>query len=108
MIHELRIYHCMPGRVRDLSRRFETITLGMFARHGFRPLGFWTVAVGESNHDFHYMLGWENMGELERKWAVFMADPDWLKARAETEKDGPLIASITTRLLVPTAYSALK
>ena len=29
MIHELRIYHAMPGRLPDISRRFETITLIM-------------------------------------------------------------------------------
>jgi hypothetical protein len=30
MIHELRIYHCMPGRLPDLHKRFETVTLKLF------------------------------------------------------------------------------
>ena len=27
MIHELRVYNCVSGRLPDLVRRFETITL---------------------------------------------------------------------------------
>jgi len=29
MLYQLRIYHCAPGRLPDLNRRFETITLDM-------------------------------------------------------------------------------
>ena len=27
MIYELRVYHCVPGRLPDLLKRFDTITL---------------------------------------------------------------------------------
>jgi hypothetical protein len=30
MIHELRIYHCVPGRLPNLLKRFETITLELW------------------------------------------------------------------------------
>ena len=33
MIHELRIYHATPGRLPDLSKRFETITLKLWEKH---------------------------------------------------------------------------
>ena len=34
MIHELRVYHVMPGRLPDLNKRFETITLKIWQKHG--------------------------------------------------------------------------
>ncbi|MCX7158831.1 MAG: NIPSNAP family protein, partial [Proteobacteria bacterium] len=37
MIHELRIYKCMPGRLPELNKRFETVTLKLWEKHGFRP-----------------------------------------------------------------------
>ncbi len=37
-----------------------------------------------------------------------MNDPDWQKARADSEKDGPIIASLSSQILTPTAFSALK
>ena len=108
MIYEMRIYHCLPGRLPDLNKRFETATLKIWERHGIRPVGFWTVLVGSSNQDLVYMLEWKDMAERERIWNGFMADPEWLQKRAETEKNGPIIASIDNSFLAPTAYSKLK
>ena len=108
MIHELRIYHCTPGRLPDLNRRFETITLKIWERFGIRPIGFWTVLIGESNHDLYYLLEWKNLAEREEKIGAFSTDPEWLAARAETEKNGPLITHITNYMLSPTAYSKIQ
>ncbi len=33
MIYELRIYHCVSGRLPALLKRFETITLGIWERN---------------------------------------------------------------------------
>jgi hypothetical protein len=32
MIHELRVLHCVPGRLSALLRRFETDTLRLFEK----------------------------------------------------------------------------
>ena len=53
MIYELRVYRCMPGRLPDLNKRFETVTLKMWEKHGFRQVGFWTTVIGESNQELH-------------------------------------------------------
>ena len=108
MIHELRIYRCMPGRLPDLNKRFEGVTLKLWDKHGFRPVGFWTTVIGQSNQDLTYLLEWKDLAERERRWAGFMADADWLKARAESEKNGPIVANITSSILAPTAFSKLR
>lgn len=108
MIYELRVYHCVPGRLPALLKRFNDITLAIWARHGIRQAGFWTVEIGQSNHDFHYLLAWESMAERERVWAGFMADPEWQAKRAETEKDGPIVGSVTNAFLRPTNFSSVQ
>jgi NIPSNAP protein len=108
MMYELRVYRCMPGRLPDLNKRFETVTLKLWEKHGIRQVGFWTTMVGESNQELHYMLEWKDMAERERVFAGFMGDPDWHKARAETEKNGPIVANIHNTFLSPTAYSKMK
>ncbi len=108
MIYELRVYHCVPGRLPDLLKRFETVTLKIWEKHGIRQAGFWTTLVGESNQDLHYLLEWKDLAERERLWGAFMSDPEWLKARAETEKNGPIVANIVNRILAPTAFSRIK
>lgn len=108
MIHELRIYHCAPGRLPALLRRFETITLAIWKRHGIRQAGFWTVAIGDSNQDLYYLLEWESLAEREKKWTAFMSDPEWLEKRAETERDGPILTSISNLMLQPTTFSSVR
>ena len=108
MIYEMRVYHCLPGRLPALLKRFETITLDIWKRHGIRQAGFWTVLVGESNQDLVYLLAWDSMAERERIWGGFMSDPEWIAKRAETERDGQIVASITNSFLQPTSFSAVR
>ena len=108
MIYELRIYSCLPGRLPALLKRFEDHTLKIWEGYGIRQVGFWTVLIGEGNHDLHYLLAWESMAEREKVWTAFLADPAWIKARDDSEKDGLIIANIKSSFLKPTAFSAVK
>jgi hypothetical protein len=108
MLHELRIYRCMPGRLPDVVRRFETITLALWERHGIRQVGFWTVAIGDNNQDLYYLLEWESLAERESRWGAFAADPEWVKARAASEEAGPIVESIANTILAPTRFSGLR
>ena len=105
MLHELRIYRCLPTRLPALLKRFENDTLKFWDKHGIRQLGFWTVQVGENNNDLIYMLEWDSLAEREKRWNAFSTDPGWIAARAESERDGPIVASISNQILMPTAFS---
>ena len=108
MVYEMRIYRCLPGRLPNLLKRFETITLKLWDKHGIRQAGFWTTVVGESNMDLTYLLQWESLAERETKWAAFQSDPDWIAARAETEKDGQIVSNIVNQILQPTRFSSVQ
>jgi hypothetical protein len=108
MIYELRTYHCVPGRMPAILKRFDTVTCRLFEKHGIKQVGFWTVAIGQSSSDLVYMLQWESMADRDAKFAAFAADPEWIEARTESEADGPIVASITNAILHPTAFSALR
>lgn len=108
MLHELRVYRCVPGRLPALLKRFETITLKLWDKHGIRQAGFWTTVIGDNNQDLHYLLAWESLAEREAKWTAFQNDPEWIAQRAETEKDGAIVAQVTNMILQPTAFSAVR
>ncbi|HEY0034186.1 MAG TPA: NIPSNAP family protein [Devosia sp.] len=108
MIYEMRIYDCLPGRLPALLQRFSDHTLKLWDKHGIRQAGFFTTVVGQNSQRLTYFIAWENLGERETKWAAFGRDPDWLKARDESEKDGPIIANIINELLAPTAFSSVR
>jgi hypothetical protein len=108
MIYESRVYRCIPGRLPALLKRFETVTLELFEKHGIRPAGFFTTLIGESNQELTYFLAWESLAERETKWNAFQSDPAWIDARAKSEADGQIIHNITSQLLVPTAFSTVQ
>ncbi len=108
MIHELRIYHCVPGKLPNLLKLFETITLELWKKHGIRQAGFGTVMIGPSNLDLYYLIEWESLAEREAKWGAFASDPEWIAKRAETERDGPIVASLENYILQPTSFSAVR
>ena len=108
MIYELRIYRAMPGRMPALLKRFETKTTGIWERMDIRQVGFWTTMIGPSHLELVYLLAWESLEERQRKWALFQADPEWLLAWAESEKDGIIVGNVASSFVSPTKFSALQ
>jgi hypothetical protein len=108
MIYEMRVYRCLPGRLPALIKRFDTITLKLWEKHGIKQAGFFTTLIGESNQELTYMLAWESLADREKKWNAFQSDQEWITARAKTEEDGQIVANIVNQFLVPTSFSSVK
>ncbi len=103
-VHELRIYDAMPGKIQALHDRFANHTIGLFEKHGIHNVAYWVEDVGTSNR-LVYMLGYPGLGEREKSWSAFQADPAWQKARAESEVNGPLVRVSRHSILRLTPYS---
>ena len=76
--------------------------------YGIEQVGFWTGASGDSNQTLYYFLKWESLADREKKWTAFQADPEWISARAETEKNGAIVARVENQILQPTGFSSVK
>ena len=107
MIYEIRSYEIVPGRMPAMHARFQNHTMEFFRRHGIAVVGFWEAMIGVSNV-LHYIVRFDDLGHRERAWAAFMADPDWVRVRAESEKDGPIVARIRSEIWRPAAYSPMQ
>ena len=107
MIYELRSYEVVPGRMPNLNARFQNHTLGFFDKHSIKVVGFWEALVGTSNV-LHYLLAFDDLGHRERAWAAFQADEGWIKARADSEKDGPIVAKVRNEIWRPSTYSPMQ
>jgi hypothetical protein len=107
MIYELRSYEVVPGRMPAMNARFRDHTCGLFERHGIKVIGFWEAVIGQSNV-LHYLLSFENLAHRESAWAAFQSDETWLKVRAESEKDGPIVARVRNEIWRPSDYSPMQ
>ncbi len=107
MLYELRVYDIPPLRMKDINDRFANHTTRIWKRLGIRPIGFWQNVIDPSNI-LTYILAWESLEEREEKWAAFTSDPEWLKVREETSKNGPIVLRATNTFMQPTPYSAIQ
>jgi hypothetical protein len=106
VFYEFRTYTCAPGKLPAALKRFETVTMPLFQKHAIRRITpVFTVAVGADNTQIKYVLQWESHEQRDRAWAAFRADPDWQKALAETDKDGPLVVKIANEILAGAPFS---
>ena len=103
-VQELRVYDAMPGKLPALHDRFSNHTMHLFEKHGIENVAYWTEVVGTSNR-LVYMLGYPSVGDREKGWAALGADPEWQKARAKSEEDGPLVRESRHSIIRLTPYS---
>ena len=107
MIYELRTYLIPPGRMPDILERFRSKTLGIFARHGFDVVGFWTVD-DPTEREMIYLVRWDSAEASQQGWAAFRADEEWLETRRVTEANGAIVDEVIEKSMVATDFSPMK
>ncbi len=107
MIYEWRVYEVVPGKMPNMVRRFGEVTDALFKKHGIDVVGYWTTTIG-ANDQFVYMLHFESFEHRQKAWSSFQADPEWQQKRAESVKDGEIVARVTNSILTPTRFSPLQ
>ena len=58
-----------------------------------------------SQNTLIYVLAHRDRRAAEASWKAFRADPEWQKARAASEANGPVTTKTESMFLTPTAYS---
>jgi hypothetical protein len=108
-IFEMRTYTAADGKMDALHKRFREHTNGLFMKHGITIIGFWTPTEGETaKNTLVYILAYPDKAAREKDWQEFQADPDWVKAKADSEKDGKLVDKVVSVFMAPTDYSPMK
>jgi hypothetical protein len=104
-VYEMRVYYAAPGKLDALHARFKDHTMKLFEKHGITNVGYF-VPVGENkDNKLVYWISSPSKEAHTKAWKEFMADPDWKKAWAESEKDGKLVNKYESTFLTATDYS---
>lgn len=108
-VFEMRTYYAKKGKMKALHARFRDHTCALFKKHGMTLIGFWSPTdADEADKKMVYILAYPSKSAADKAWANFRADPDWKKAKDESEKDGVLVDKVESVYLNPTDYSPLK
>jgi hypothetical protein len=108
-VYEMRTYTATEGKLDAVNARFRDHTTRIFARHNMKSVGYWTPLEGPTaGSTLVYIIEHPSREEARKNWAAFSADPEWQKAKAESEAAGKIVAKAESVFLVPTDYSPIK
>jgi len=108
-VYEARIYKANPGKLEALHARFRDHTCALFKKHGIEVIGYWTPCTGDEAKDtLMYLCVFPSVEAQKKAWDAFKNDPEWIKVKAESEKDGVLVKEIKSMNLKATDYSPMR
>jgi len=108
-IFEIRTYTAPDGKLDALKARFRDHTIALFDRHGMKSVGYWTPADAPlSKNTLIYILAHPSREAAQKNWDAFRKDPDWVKAKADSEAQGPLTTKVESVFADATDFSPIK
>jgi hypothetical protein len=113
-VFELRVYTASKGNLDNLNARFRNHTLKLFEKHGMTNFAYFVPMKDQKGSDetLIYFLAHKSEDAAKASFKTFRADPDWTKARTESEQKagGSLTAKdgVKSTFLKATDYSPLK
>jgi hypothetical protein len=108
-IFELRTYYAASGKMDALNARFRDHTCALFKKHGMETVAFWNLSdPKDADKKLIYVLAYPSKEAADKSWKGFREDPEWIKAKDESEKDGKLVDKVESVYMNPTDYSPMK
>lgn len=110
-IFELRTYE--SNNSATLRRKVQMFEqggeLGIFRRVGIRPVFFGTAFAGDNLPQLTYMVCYDDLAARDKAWKTFLADPEWMKLRAQPGlSDAEIVSNISNTILRPLPFSPVR
>lgn len=108
-VFELRTYVAPEGRLEDLKTRFRDHTLKIFENHGMKNVVYGVPSdAPASQNTLIYLLQHDSREAAKKSWDDFRTDPNWVKARDASEKNGKIVTKVESIFLDPVDFSPMK
>ena len=107
---ELRVYHSPTRRqLQLLHERFTGAEIPIFHRSGVHPLLYTDTLIGPEMPNLTYLIPFATLAEREKAWDAFNADPEWIKARADSiARGGQIVDYNNISMWRATAFSPIQ
>ena len=103
-LYELRTYYSPEGKLENLQNRFRQHSIKLLTKHGMKVEGFW-VPLDNKENKLVYLMSYPSREAREKSWKDFFVDKEWIKVKAESEKDGPIAGKVENVFLKTTDFS---
>ena len=101
---EIRTYHANEGKLEELHKRFREHTCALFKKHQITNIVY-LEPTDKGSNSMTYLLGYQSREQRDERWEAFRKDEVWIKAFAESKKNGKLVKTIESSFYNLTDYS---
>jgi hypothetical protein len=101
---ELRTYYTFPGRFPNIVKRFHDHTAKLFEKHGIENIAYFATETPY----LVYMIANKSEAEHKKEWDEFRTDPEWIKVKEDSEKDGKIVEKVESVFLKPLPFSKIR
>ena len=107
-IFQVRTYEApsLTASKRKIQMFNEGGEIAIFKKTGLQPILFGETIAGSMMPNLVYILAFDDLNDMDKKWSVFSSDPDWVKLRADTYY-ADTVSRINDWLWTPTAFSQI-
>jgi hypothetical protein len=108
-VYELRIYHCLPGKLPAMEARFRDTTAKLLAKHDLNVAGYWAAEPGAPgwNDTFVFLLAHASREDAKKNWDAMRADPAFQEV-IKAEQQEPTLDKADVTYMRPTDFSPMK
>lgn len=108
-IFQLRTYESASDAAHMRKvQMFNEGEIAIFVRAGLAPVFFGATLIGDRMPSLTYMLTFEDVADLNKKWAVFASDPAWKElSRRPGNTDPEIVSNISNLYVSPLSFSQI-
>jgi NIPSNAP len=108
-VFELRTYTLMPDKMPNLCDRFRNHTMALFEKHGATNLPYWiTIEKAPTQPKLIYFLAHASEAIGKETLKNFVNDPEWIRVRDESEKNGKLVEKVESVFMKALPFSNIR
>ncbi|MHA8060167.1 NIPSNAP family protein [Aquirufa beregesia] len=107
---ELRTYTATPHNIDNVLARFRNHTTKLFKKHGMTNIAYFKTIEKDPNVQprLVYLLAHDSEAAGKASFDEFRKDPNWIKARDESEKNGKIVDKVESIYMHPTTFSTIR
>lgn len=108
-VYELRIYTPAEGDPTKINARFRDHTIKLFEKHGMENVVYFnTFDEKDGGSKLIYLLTHKSRQAGQESFGTFRVDPAWVKAKTDSEANGPIVTKVESIYMKSLPFSNMK
>jgi len=107
---ELRTYTASSDKLPNVLGRFRDHTLKLFKKHGMTNIAYFSTIDKDPTKQgkLLYLLAHSSEDAAKASFDNFRKDPNWIKVKEASEKDGKIVDKVESVFMHPTSFSTIR